>query len=73
MPTKITINDITGSTPYDVYVFDNPITLCIYIATIDNTSLPYVFELPCSIDEQNDYTLKTVDNVGCVDIKILTL
>ena len=73
MPTKITINSIIGETPYDVYVCDNPITVCIYIATIDDISLPYEFELPCSMDNQDDYTLKTVDNVGCVDIKVLSL
>lgn len=72
MPTKITINSITGVEPYDVYLCDNPITVCIYIATIDDSSLPYEFELPCSMEGQNDYSLKTVDDVDCVDIQVLT-
>ena len=73
MPTKITINDITGETPYDIYVCNNPITTCIYVDTIESTSLPYEFDVPCVMDSMVTFTLKTIDNVGCTDLKILTL
>lgn len=71
MPTDITINDITGSTPYDVYLCDNPITTCFYVDTI--SVLPYTFEVPSILSNQNDFTLKIVDNNDCIITQTLTL
>lgn len=71
MPTQITINNVTGSTPYQVYLCDNPITTCIYITTI--TTLPYSFYVPSVIDGQTSYNLKIKDNKDCVILKNLTL
>ncbi len=72
MPVNITINDITGTTPYDVYLCDNPITVCVYVDTIPATSLPYTFTVPTILENQNDYTLKVTDNDGCVNTQVLT-
>jgi hypothetical protein len=71
MPTIVTINDITGATPFDIYICDNPITTCIYIDTV--SSVPYSFDIPLVFEGQNDYTLKIVDNNDCEIIEILTL
>ena len=71
MPTQITINDVTGATPYKVYLCDDPITTCVYISTIN--TLPYNFFVPTAIDGQPTYNLKIVDNKHCVVIKNLTL
>jgi len=69
MPTDITINDITGVTPFDIYVCNTGVTTCIYVDTI--SSLPYTFQVPLVIDGLSSYTLKVVDDDGC--IKLLTL
>jgi len=69
MPTDITINNITGSTPFQVYVCDDPINTCVYVDTI--SSLPYVFQIPQILDGQSSYNLKIVDNNGCIIIENL--
>jgi hypothetical protein len=69
MPTDITINDITGVTPFDLYVCNTGVTTCVYIDTI--SSLPHTFQVPLVIDGLPSYTLKVIDNDGC--IKLLTL
>lgn len=70
MPTTITINNISGATPYDVYVCSNPATTCVYIDTI--TSIPYVFDVPQILDGQSSYILKVVDDNDCSIIETLT-
>lgn len=71
MPTEITINTISGSQPFDVYICDNPSVTCIYIDTI--TSAPYVFNVPSILDGQSSYNLKIVDDNGCTIIQNLEL
>jgi len=70
MPTKITINNITGATPFDIYVCDNPITNCIYINTI--STLPYEFNIPSILENQDDYNLKVIDDNNCITFLTLT-
>lgn len=72
MPTDITINNITGASPFDVYICDNPITTCVYVATITSPSLPYVFQIPPVMDGQPSYNLKIVDDNNCVVIETLS-
>jgi hypothetical protein len=71
MPTDITINSVNGSSPYDVYLCDNPVTICIYIDTINTT--PYVFQVPSIMESQNDFNLKVVDNNGCTVYELVTI
>lgn len=71
MPTNITINNITGTTPFDIYICDDPITTCIYVDTI--TSLPYTFVVPTIIDGQFSYNLKVIDELNCTVIQNLIL
>ena len=71
MPTNITINNITGASPYDVYICDNPITICIYITT--TSSIPYSFNVPPILESQNNFTVKVVDNNDCVITQIISV
>ena len=71
MPIDITINNISGASPYDIYLCDNPVTFCVYIDTI--SSLPYVFEVPSLMSNDNDFNLKVVDNNGCSVYETLIL
>lgn len=69
MPTTITINDITGTTPFDIYLCDDPLTTCIYVDTITGTT--YSFDVPSIMDGQLSYNLKVVDDNDCVIINNL--
>lgn len=71
MPTVVTINDISGTTPYDIYICDSPETQCIYIDRI-NTS-PFNFEIPTIMLNFTEFTLKVVDSSGCEVTTNLTL
>jgi len=71
MPKIITITDITGSTPFNVSLCDNPVTICVYIDTV--STLPYSFEVPTLLINQDDFNLKVEDDNGCINYSILTL
>jgi hypothetical protein len=70
MPKVVTINDITGTTPYNIFLCDNPVTLCVYIGT--TSTLPYSFDIPNVLTNQNDYTLKVEDDNGCINQTIIS-
>lgn len=73
MPTDITINDISGTTPFDIYVCDNPITSCIYVATITTGDTPYTFSVPLVMEGMTDFNLKVVDDNSCITYQNLIL
>ena len=69
MPTVITINDISGATPFDIYICGDPIANCVYSTTI--TTFPTDIVIPTVMENQLSYNLKVIDNNGCVSIKNL--
>lgn len=71
MPTEITISSISGTTPFDVYICNDPITTCIYVDTI--SSAPYTFNVPSLLNNQSSYNLRIIDNSGCKVEENLTL
>lgn len=73
MPTTITINGVTGASPYDIYLCDDPITTCIYISTITSPSLPYSFDVPNIMENQSNFNVKIVDDNGCEVIENLSV
>ena len=64
MITEVTITNITGQTPYDIYICQPDGTGCIYIARI--SSVPYTFNIPKPYDVYDSYMLKIIDNINCV-------
>ena len=64
MALQVTINDITGVTPYDIYICQSDGTGCFYMAT--TSTVPYVFDIPAPYDTSIEYMLKIVDRNGCV-------
>ena len=68
MPTNINVNNISGATPFNLYLCDEDIVTCIYINTIPSSSLPYDFQIPTIMEGQVSFNLKVVDNNGCVSI-----
>jgi hypothetical protein len=70
MTTEVTINDITGVTPFDVYICDTSQITCVYITTI--TTTPFVFNIPVLLEGQPSYVLKIVDDNNCIITQTLT-
>jgi hypothetical protein len=66
MPTTITVSNITGSTPFDVYLCLSGGSPCYYITSIGGGSLPYDFTVPTPIEKFTYYCMKVVDSDGCV-------
>jgi hypothetical protein len=64
MITEVTITNITGQSPFDIYICQPDGSGCFYIDTINNTS--YDFQIPSPFDTLNQYMLKVIDNKGCV-------
>ena len=71
MSTQVTINSLTGTSPYDVYVCDSNVLNCVNIATISST--PYVFNVPPPLDAQSEICVKVVDINGCEIIQCGTI
>lgn len=65
MAIQVTISDITGATPYDIYICQSGGTGCFYISTISSTDLPYVFDIPAPNNTSTSYMLKVVDTNNC--------
>ena len=73
MPTNILINNISGSTPFNVYLCDQSNVTCIYIDSVSSSSLPYTFQVPSILENQNIYNIKVIDNNGCTSISGIIL
>ena len=63
MAVQVTINGLTGSSPYDVYICQSGGTSCFFIDTI--TTTPYVFNIPAPYDTSSSYMLKVIDANNC--------
>ena len=65
MTTNILINNISGASPFNIYLCDPSNITCIYIDTIPSSSLPYEFEVPVIMGTQTSFNLKVVDSNSC--------
>ena len=65
MTTNILINNISGASPFNIYLCDSSNITCIYINTIPSSSLPYNFEVPVIMGTQTSFSLKVVDSNNC--------
>ena len=64
MAVQVTISNVTGQTPYDVYVCQTNGSACFYITTISST--PYVFDIPAPYNNLSAYMLKLIDGNNCI-------
>jgi hypothetical protein len=64
MAVTVNITNITGYSPYDIYICQSGGTGCFYIDTI--TSVPYSFDIPEPYDNSESYMLKIIDNFNCI-------
>ena len=65
MPNYITIDSITGQSPYNIYLCDVSFANCIYMNTITDLDIPYTFEAPPLYDNTSNIVIRSVDNNGC--------
>jgi hypothetical protein len=63
MAVQVTINSITGQSPYNLYICQSNGGGCFYVTTI--TTTPYVFDIPSPYDTSSSYMLKVVDANNC--------
>ena len=64
MGIEVTINGITGQSPFNIYVCQPDGSGCFYINTI--TTDTYSFEIPAPYDYSTEYMLKIVDDNECI-------
>ena len=64
MAIKVTINNVTGQTPYDIYICHGNGTGCFYMAT--TSTIPYTFDIPEPYDSSTQYMVKIIDDNACV-------
>ena len=71
MPTEVVINGLSGQSPFNLYLCDDPLTTCIYIDTI--TGGTYSFGVPDIFVGQTTLNLKVTTNNGCETYQNLTI
>lgn len=64
MPVSITINAVTGQSPYNVYICQSNGTGCFYVDT--TATIPFTFNIPSPYDTATAYMLKLIDANNCV-------
>ena len=64
MAIQVTINSITGQSPYDIYICQPSGEGCFYITR--TSTIPYVFDIPEPYDTSTSYMLKVVDANNCI-------
>jgi hypothetical protein len=64
MAVLVTINSVTGQTPYDVYICQINGLDCFYMTT--TSTVPYQFDIPEPYNNSTSYMLKIIDANGCV-------
>jgi hypothetical protein len=64
MAIQVTINNIVGQPPYDIYICQTGGTSCFYMTTINST--PYSFDIPAPYNTSSAYMLKVIDGIGCI-------
>lgn len=73
MPTSITISNVTGSSPYDIYLSPVDTSNLYYMTQIESMDLPYTFIVPKLLQNYNEYCLQIEDADGCIITNCFTI
>lgn len=65
MATVITIDNILGFQPFNVFLCDDTQTTCVFIAQINYADIPYQFEPPLLLSSYTSFVVKVIDNIPC--------
>jgi hypothetical protein len=63
MALLVTIDGITGTSPYDIYICTSGGTDCLYIDT--TSTIPYEFYIPTPFAGLESYMVKVIDDLDC--------
>jgi hypothetical protein len=63
MAIQVTIESITGQSPFDIYICQTGGTDCFYMAT--TSTVPYSFNIPVPYNTSSSYMLKIIDSNNC--------
>jgi len=70
MPNIVQITSISGTPPYDIYVCDQTISYCYFVANISGSS--YTFNVPSPLDLTTPIIIKVIDSNNCEKINLLS-
>jgi hypothetical protein len=70
MPNIVQINSLSGTAPFDLYVCDQTISYCFFVASISGS--PYTFNVPPPLDSTTPIILKVIDSNNCEIINLLS-
>jgi hypothetical protein len=71
MPTTVTITNLTGSSPYYVWVCNTTLTTCVYVESF--TTVPHTFDVPYIYSSLDEFVVKIVDNNNCIKTNTITV
>jgi hypothetical protein len=66
MPSLVTVSNIVGTTPYEIYLSVSGSATYYYIDSISSVQLPYNFTVPIPLQNNLSFCLRVVDNDGCI-------
>jgi hypothetical protein len=66
MPSLVTVSNIVGTTPYEIYLSVSGSPAYYYIDSISSVQLPYNFTVPIPLQNNQSFCLRVVDNDGCI-------
>lgn len=64
MSLTVSISNITGQSPYDIYICQSAGTNCFYMTR--TSTVPYSFIIPPPYDQSTSYMLKIIDAQNCI-------
>lgn len=70
---QITINTLTGTEPYIIYLCNGSYGDCIYIDFIYDVDVPYSFTVPINYSNLSQVSVKVIDSNGCEIKDIISL
>ena len=70
MPNIVQINSLSGTAPFDLYVCDQTISYCFFVASISGSQ--YTFNVPHPLDSTTPIILKVIDANNCEVIYLLS-
>lgn len=70
MSLQVTVDGLSGASPFNIWICDNPEVTCIYVDTV--TGATFTFDVPQALIFQDDFTIKSIDNNNCTSKIVLT-
>lgn len=73
MNKEITITNLVGTQPYNVYICDNTYNMCVYVTTINDADVPFSFLVPEPYNNLSEVGIRVLDGNNCVIKSLVTI